>query len=114
VAETVQHHDEGFVPAVALSAILVVTPCLALRSRTGPWIVLVDAVDYSLGASKPTAACKPMGRHWPYSRTALRGDPQVDALPELSREPDARDRTDAKVACVANARYHLGRKRRGH
>ena len=39
-----ERHDEGFLPATGLSAALVASRYLALRFRTGPWIVLVDAV----------------------------------------------------------------------
>lgn len=39
-----ERHNEGFGPATALSAVLVVTRFLALRFGLGTWIILADAI----------------------------------------------------------------------
>jgi len=43
-----ERHDEGFMPATALSAVLVLSRYLALRVRLGTWIVLLDAATCML------------------------------------------------------------------
>jgi DNA-binding CsgD family transcriptional regulator len=50
-----ERHDEGFVPAAGLSAVLVASRYLALRLRTGSWIVLVDALVCLVAVSLTSA-----------------------------------------------------------
>ena len=50
-----ERHDEGFVPAAVLSAVLVASRYLALKFRAGPWIVPVDAVACLVAVSLTSA-----------------------------------------------------------